>query len=339
MGKTGALRGSDEMVMPDIGRSKISIIILNWNGKKWLGDCLTSILGQDLDEPFEVLLVDNGSTDDSVQYVEERFPRVRVIELGKNYGFAEGNNRGLKYAQGEYLVFVNMDTRAENGWLKNLLEAAHQYPSCHILCSMQLPAQAGNRVMSLNSFGDVTVAQQESYQYVTDSLFASGACFLIRRGWVEKLGYLFDPYYFCMAEDVEMSLRTILMGGVIGYVRDSRIHHHVGGAQFPSFWAFSFRTRNLLLTYYKLFTPKNFARMLLAHFLYIAAGLAANSRTAKKTLGMMKGLADFFTCFYRYETYRRRFIQKKKRRDEYVFERFLHKEGVQEALMKFIYRC
>jgi len=327
------------MVEPDAGHSKISIIVLNWNGKRWLEDCLTSILHQDVDEPFEVLLLDNGSSDDSVQYVKERFSRVRVIELGKNYGFAEGNNRGLKYARGEYLVFVNMDTRAENGWLKNLLEAAHRYPSYQILCSIQLPAQAKNRVMSLNSFGDVTVAQQESHQSVTDSLFASGACFLIRREWVEKLGYLFDPYYFCVAEDVETSLRTILMGGLIGYVRDSRIYHHVGGAQFPPFWSFSFRTRNLLLTYYKLFAPKNFAGMLFVHLVYLLARLTASPKTAKRTLGMIKGLVDFFTCFHRYETYRREFIQMKKRGDEYVFRRFLHKEGIQEILMKYIYRC
>jgi len=325
------------MVAPEVGHSKISIIILNWNGKQWLEDCLTSILHQDVNEPIEVLLVDNGSTDDSVQYVKERFSRVRVIELGKNYGFAEGNNRGLKYTQGEHVIFVNMDTKAENGWLKNLLRAAHQYPSYQILCSIQLPAQAENRVMSLNSFGDVTVTRQESHQPITNSLFASGACFLIRREWVEKLGYLFDPYYFCNAEDVETSLRTILMGGLVGYVRDSKIHHHVGGAQFPSFWTFRFRTRNLLLTYYKLFEPKNFARMLLAHFVYIAAGLVASPRTAK-TLGMIKGLVDFFTCFRRYEIYRRAFVQKKKRPDEYVFERFLHKKGIQEVLMRFIYR-
>ena len=327
------------MVAPSVGHSRISIIILNWNGKRWLEDCLTSILHQDVNETFEVLLVDNGSTDDSVKYVKERFSRVRVIELGKNYGFAEGNNRGLKHAQGEYLVFVNMDTKAENEWLKNLLKAAHQYPGYQILCSTQIPAQAENEVMSLSSFGDVIVTRQQSRQPTTSSLFASGACFLIRREWVEKLGYLFDPYYFCMAEDVETSLRTILMGGLIGYVRDSRIYHHLGGSQFPPFWSFSFRTRNLLLTYYKLFTPKNFARMLLVHFFYIAARLAASPRTAKKTVGMIKGLVDFFVCFRRYKTYGRGFIQKKKRRDEYVFERFLHKEGIQDILMKLIYRC
>lgn len=143
---------------------------------------------QDVDESFEVLLVDNGSTDDSVQYVKERFPKVKVIELGKNYGFAEGNNRGLKCAQGEYLIFVNMDTKAESGWLGNLLKAVYQYTDYQIFCSIQIPAQAENRIMSLNVFGNVAITQQESHQPVTDSLFASGGCFLVRRGWVEKLG-------------------------------------------------------------------------------------------------------------------------------------------------------
>ena len=82
--------------------ARISIVVLNWNGMKWLPNCLSSILHQDAGEDFEVLLVDNGSTDGSVQYVEENFPSVRVVQLGKNYGFAEGNNRALNYVQGEY---------------------------------------------------------------------------------------------------------------------------------------------------------------------------------------------------------------------------------------------
>ena len=333
----GTLRRLEEMATPDIGYCRISTIILNWNGKRWLKNCLASILRQDVNEPFEVLLVDNGSTDDSLQYVKDQFPKVKVIELGKNYGFAEGNNRGLKYAQGEYLIFVNTDTEAQHGWLKNLLRAAYQYPNYQIFCSIQIPAQAENRIMSLNVFGDVATARQESHQPITDSLFASGACFLIRREWIEKCGYLFDPYYFFGAEDVEMSLRTILMGGGIGYVRDSRIYHYVGGAQFPSFWSFSLRTRNLLLTYYKLFTPKNFARILLVHFVYIAARLGARPKKIKNTLGMVKGLFDFFTCFYRYRKYKIEFMRNKRRSDEYVFKRFLCEKDIHKAI-RFIYR-
>lgn len=324
------------MVASDIDPSNISIIILNWNGKRWLKDCLTSILSQDVDEPFEVLLVDNCSTDDSIKNVKERFSRVKVIGLGKNYGFAEGNNRGLKYAQGDYLIFVNMDTKAENEWLKNLLKAAYQHPRYQILCSMQLPAQAQNRVMSLDVFGDVAVTQQESFQPLTDSLFASGGCFLIRREWLNKLGYLFDPYYFFAAEDVEMSLRTILMGGRIGYVRDSKIYHYTGGAQFPSFWSFSFRTRNLLLTYYKLFTPKNFGRMLFVHLIYIVARLAAQPKQIKKIIGMIEGLIAFFFCVRRYKNYRTEFMRKKKRPDEYIYKRLLCEKSIQRAL-KFMY--
>jgi hypothetical protein len=321
----------------DANYIKVSIIILNWNGKRWLKNCLTSILLQEVNEPFEVLLVDNGSTDDSAQYVRKRFPQVRVIELGKNYGFAEGNNRGAAYAQGEYLIFVNNDTIAENGWLKNLLKAAYEYPSYQILCSIQLPVQKENRAMSLDCFGDVTITQQESSRRITDSLFASGACFLARREWVKKLGYLFDPYYFFGVEDVEMSLRTILMGGLIGYVRDSKIHHHIGGSQFPSFWGFRFRTRNWLLTYYKLFTPKNFARMLLVHLVCIAARIGAQPKEMKWILGMVIGLVDFFIHFRRYKKYRIEFMRKKKRQDEYIFTRFLCEKSIQRAL-RFVFR-
>ncbi len=314
--------------------ARISIIVLNWNGLKWLKECLSSILEQRLDEDFEVLLVDNGSTDGSINYVKQFFPQVKVVELDRNYGYAEGNNRGVRFASGEYLVFVNMDTKAEREWLANLVKAADEHPEYQILCSIQLPTQEKNRIRTLNAYGDAMPSPFESDLAITDSIFASGACFLIRRKWLKKLGYLFDPFYFCSAEDIELSLRTILLGGRIGYVRGSRIWHYIGGAHFPSAKMAYLSARNLLLTYYKLFTLKNFAKIFLVRTAYLTVRLIARRSQLLKTLNMMKGVLGFFASFYRYTAYRKEFAKMKKRDDNYVLKRVLYRGKVEKTIIK-----
>jgi len=317
--------------------ARISVIVLNWNGMKWLQICLSSILSQDAGEDFKVLLVDNGSTDGSVQYVKKSFPSVKVVELGRNYGFAEGNNKALNYAQGEYLVFVNTDTRADAGWLKSLVRAADGHPEYQILCSIQIPSQEQNRARVLNAYGNPMPSPYESELAITGSLFASGACFLIRRSWLNNVGGLFDPHYCYYAEDLELSLRTILLGGRIGYVKDSRIYHYGGGASLPPPIASYFSTRNILLTYYRLFELRNFVKILFVRVVYIATRLFARKQQLSNTIGMMKGVIGFFSNFHHYINNRKTFLVKKKRGDEFVFERLLYRGGVEKIVLRRLY--
>ncbi|MBN2503384.1 MAG: glycosyltransferase family 2 protein, partial [Anaerolineales bacterium] len=95
------------------------MIIVNWNGRDYLEGCIGSLRGTG-DVDFEIIVVDNESSDGSVAFLRERFPEVRVIESGGNLGFARGNNLGAQYAQGEYLAFINPDTTVEPGWLAAL---------------------------------------------------------------------------------------------------------------------------------------------------------------------------------------------------------------------------
>lgn len=317
--------------------AKVSVIILNWNSKKWLGNCLTSILEQSFAEDIEVLLVDNGSIDDSVMYVRHRFPQVKIIELGENLGFAEGNNRALKYAQGEYLLFVNTDTEAEEGWLRNLVNAADRHPEYQILCSIQIPSQGQNRARVLNAYGNPMPSPYESELAITDSLFASGACFLIRRKWLDHVGGLFDPHYCYYAEDLELSLRTILLGGQIAYVKNSRIYHYGGGASLSSPVASYFSTRNILLTYYRLFELRNFVKILSVRVVYIIMRLFARKQQLLNTVGMVKGVIGFLFDFRRYINDRRTFLIKKKRDDAFILERLVHTGNMEKMVLRKLY--
>lgn len=100
----------------------LSIVVLNWNGKRYLKECLSSL--QNLTYPnYEVILTDNTSSDGSADFVHEYFSWVKVLSLDKNYGFAEGNNRGASIARGKYIAFLNNDTEVDRDWLNQLVNS------------------------------------------------------------------------------------------------------------------------------------------------------------------------------------------------------------------------
>ena len=101
----------------------VSVVVLNYNGKIYLERCLSSLLNQTY--PYvEIILVDNASSDDSVNFVRTRFPAVKIIENEENLGFAAGNNVGIRIAQGKYIVTLNNDTEAHPEWLEHLVRVA-----------------------------------------------------------------------------------------------------------------------------------------------------------------------------------------------------------------------
>ena len=113
---------------------RVSIIIVNWNGLQHLPDCLESLERQSFRD-FEVILVDNGSSDGSLQYLRDQHPAVRLVPLPENRGFAGGNNAALPLAQGEYLVTLNNDTKADPGFLAELVAVADAHPKTGMVAS------------------------------------------------------------------------------------------------------------------------------------------------------------------------------------------------------------
>src|SRR6266496_4400340 len=104
------LRGSWKRPVTLKALMKLSIVILCWNDRKVIHNCLESIYGQTMQRDFEVLVSDNGSTDGSLELIRTEFPKVRLLENGDNLGFARGNNAGIRVAQGEYILILNPDT-------------------------------------------------------------------------------------------------------------------------------------------------------------------------------------------------------------------------------------
>lgn len=197
----------------------VSVIIPNWNGSDLLEDCLNS-LGKQTFRNFEVILVDNGSTDNSLEYVENNFPEVKIIKLKKNFGFARAINEGVKVSEAEYVVFLNNDTKVDKDWLKNLVEYADKHPEV-ISVNSKLLNFYDNKVidgvgMMINEVGQaksIGWQEKDKGQYDKESYVfgATGGAALFRRKDFIKVG-LFDENFFMYSEEVDFAFRAQFLG-------------------------------------------------------------------------------------------------------------------------------
>jgi GT2 family glycosyltransferase len=234
-----------------------SVIIVNFNGQPFLERCLNAVLQQELGEPFEVLLVDNGSSDDSIAYVRRGFPAVRVIDAARNLGFAGGNNLGIRAARGRYLVLLNNDTRVRPGWLRALIEAAEENPDAGAIASklvfLDPPntiQNAGSLLLSDGSGADRGFREPDRGQYdVTEEVFgACGASVLYRREMLEDVG-AFDETFFMYYEDTDLNWRMRLRGWRVIYEPRAVVDHvHAGSSrEWSPFFIFHVDRNRLLM--------------------------------------------------------------------------------------------
>ena len=211
----------------------VSVIIVNWNGLDHLPDCLDSLASQTFRD-FEVVLVDNGSTDGSVGFVRERYPWVKLVPLAENTGFATGNNRGLEQARGANIVTLNNDTRAEPDWLEKLVEAAQAHPragmvGCRI-CSFTDPDLIDSVGMGICPDGMSRGRYRNQrwsnlrMQDVEEILFPSACAALYKRGMISEVGF-FDDDFFAYAEDSDLGLRGRLAGWEAVLATRAVVHH------------------------------------------------------------------------------------------------------------------
>ncbi|MBE0598204.1 MAG: glycosyltransferase family 2 protein [Desulfuromonadales bacterium] len=199
---------------------KASIIIVNWNGREHLAACLDSLAAQSWRD-FQVILVDNGSTDGSVPFVRERYPWVELVPLAGNTGFATGNNLGLAQARGEFIIALNNDTRVEPDWLETLVTVAEAHPRAGLIGSRICAFDDADRIDSLGvgicrdgmSRGWSRHQRWSELQLpaVVPILFPSGCAALYRRQMLEEIGF-FDDDFFAYCEDTDLGLRGRVAG-------------------------------------------------------------------------------------------------------------------------------
>jgi len=205
----------------------VSIIIVNYCGLDLLSKCLKSITTTSYDN-FETILVDNNSTDDSVNFTQKNFSDVQIIKLNKNYGFATPNNIGAKVAKGKYLVFLNNDTTITSSWLSELVKVMESDKK--IVIAQSLLKHEDGTIDSSGDFIDTTgraFSSRKIPKTVSNILSARGACMITRKDAFLDMGG-FDENYFVSFEDVELGWKAWLWGYKVVVVPNS-IVYHLGG--------------------------------------------------------------------------------------------------------------
>ncbi|MBA3473410.1 MAG: glycosyltransferase family 2 protein [Rubrobacter sp.] len=224
---------------------RVTVVIPNWNGERFLDLCLASLRRQSFGD-FETVLVDNGSTDASVDFVERNFPEVRVIALNDNRGFSAAVNAGIRASKAEYVALLNNDTEVEPGWLGTLVRAAESHPEAGLFAS-KLVDFHDRRL--LDGTGDALRRSGLPYRVGHQELdcgqferktFVFGACAaaaLYRRALFEEIG-LFDEDFFAYCEDGDISFRAQLSGHRCLYVPGAVVYHmgsaSTGGKRSPT---------------------------------------------------------------------------------------------------------
>jgi GT2 family glycosyltransferase len=223
-----------------------SVIIPNWNGATYLPTCLDA-LGRQTVADFEIIVVDNGSDDNSLALLEESYPQARVIALPRNLGYAGGCNAGLRAARGETLVILNNDTEVTPTWLAELLSAMDRHPDAGMVTPKVL---LWDDRATLHTTGDYVrvngipdsrgvwerdVGQYEREEYVFG---AAGVAPAYRRTMLDDIG-LFDADFGSYCEDVDLSWRGQLAGYRCVYTPHSVLYHKLsatGGGALCSFY-------------------------------------------------------------------------------------------------------
>lgn len=224
----------------------MAVVILNWNGRHYLQQFLPAVLAADYPR-MEVIVADNGSTDDSVSWLQEHFNQVRVIRLAQNFGFAKGYNEALKRVQSDYYVILNSDVEVEPGWLnpmvalleKDLKIAACQ-PKIRSYHHRELFEYAGAAGGWLDKYGypfargrvfDICEEDQGQYDQCEPVFWASGAALFIRASVFHEVKG-FDEYFFAHQEEIDLCWRIQLAGYQV-YSCPQAVVFHVGGGTLP----------------------------------------------------------------------------------------------------------
>ncbi len=225
---------------------QVSVVVVNWNGRRHLAGCLPALERQTVRD-LEVVVVDNGSSDGSAEYVRARFPGVRLVESPRNLGFAAGNNLGISRTSAPWVATLNNDTEPAPDWLERLLEVGESNPTVGMVASKMVfahrPGMINSTGIALDRVGiawDRRGGEPDRGDERTEEVFGpcAGAA-LYRRAMLDEVG-LFDEDFFAYLEDVDLAWRARIAGWRCLYAPRAAVSHvhsatGVEGSSFKSY--------------------------------------------------------------------------------------------------------
>jgi GT2 family glycosyltransferase len=277
----------------------VSVIVLTYNGRRWLTGCLDALSRQVEAPPFEIILLDNGSADGSAAFVRDAYPHVTVIETDTNLGFAGGNNVAAAAARGAWLAFLNNDTVADEHWLSSLVAASRARPEFTLFTSCLVYMDAPDIVDSAGdgyyraggAFKRGHGQAVNAFRQPGEVFGACGGAFMMPRAAFQALSG-FDERFFMIYEDVDFSYRARLRGWRAWYVPEA-IVRHAGSASLGtvSRTAVFYGQRNLEWTWIKNTPGPLLARTAFAHAVYSLAGVAHYVRMGRGAVALRGKIA------------------------------------------------
>lgn len=273
----------------------LSVLLVNYNDKKHLAPCLTSLKGQLEGIPHEIIVVDNNSSDGSQKFIQESYPDVRLLCNSENVGFARANNRGLQECRGEFILLLNTDTVVMPDAIDILMTAIRSSPGTGAVGPALLMKEGQYQV----SFGRKVSFFPELFQKGFLNHFyriwlkisrrprtvgwLSAACLLSKRRVLQEVGF-FDEVFFLYFEDIDLCLRIRKSGYSLFYQPRARVFH-VGGATTAGMkWLSRFHYRKSQLQFYRKHNSRT-ANLLLRAYLRLSFRLSLLS-------GRLKGATD-----------------------------------------------
>jgi GT2 family glycosyltransferase len=316
----------------------IAVVILNWNGINFLKQFLSSFAQHSAVEGFDssIVVVDNGSTDNSVKWIRSEFPSVRLIVLDKNYGFTGGYNIALKQVSADYYVIVNSDVKVDRGWLNPLVNFLEENPKAAACQPKILSFNEPHKFEYAGASGGfvdflgypfcrgriLSVTEEDKGQYDnTHRVFwATGACMVIKSKAFWEVGG-FDTNFFAHMEEIDLCWRLNRLGYSIWVVPQSSVLH-VGGGTLPNnnpFKVYLNHRNNLLMLHKNLFGARLFLTLSFRMVLDLASSvLYALSGNFSFTLSVYKA------HFYFLKSLKRNAYKKSKCKENTKSKTFLY---------------
>ena len=257
---------------------RVSIVIPNYNGEKYLEKCLDSLMEQSL-KPDEIIIVDNDSKDKSIDIINKYKNKIKLVVLDKNYGFSVAVNRGIRESNSEYVALLNNDTELDKNWLKELVKCISSDKNIFSCCSKMLRYDNRNIIDDAGDFYTALGWEQKigdganAYKKHMESKEVFSACAgaaIYRREIFDKIGY-FDENFFAYMEDVDLSYRAKIYGYKNYYCADAKVYHigsATSGSKYNNFKV-KLASRNNIFLIYKNMVGWQFA----VNFIFILLGI------------------------------------------------------------------